>query len=148
MEEFFPYVGSWFWWIIAALLLIGELLSPGVFLIWFAGAAALTGIFDLFLELSWRLELGLFAVFSVILVLASWHSVMMGRKPLSDAPHLNRRHEAYVGRTVALEDAIVNGAGKVRIEDTLWQVDGPDLPKGALVKVTGVSDSRLRVEKV
>ncbi len=147
MEQFFPYVGGWFWWIIAIILLIGELFSPGVFLIWLAGAAALTGIFDYFLELTWRMEIALFAVFSVALVLASWQRVMASRKAVSDEPHLNRRQASYVGRSIPLEDAIVNGTGKVRIEDTLWQVTGPDLPKGALVTVTGVSDARLTVVK-
>ncbi|MCA0434696.1 MAG: NfeD family protein [Proteobacteria bacterium] len=147
MDIFVPYVGGWFWWIVAIVLLIGELFAPGVFLIWLAGAAALTGLIDLVFGLDWRMEIATFAALSVILVLASWRYVMAGRKVESDAPHLNRRHEAYVGRTVPLADAIVNGSGKVRIEDALWEVNGPDLPSGALVKITGVDDARLKVVK-
>jgi hypothetical protein len=40
MSDLFPmFGGEWFWWIVAAVLLIGELLMPGVFLLWLAVAA-------------------------------------------------------------------------------------------------------------
>ena len=44
MSEFIPLVGPWFWWIVAGALLVGELLAPGVFLLWLSAAAALTGV--------------------------------------------------------------------------------------------------------
>jgi inner membrane protein len=133
----------WSWFILAGLLLIGELLSPGVFLIWLAGAAALTGFVDIALGLSWQNEVIIFAVLSAVLVFASWNWVKTQRTPKSDQPHLNLRHGAYVGRVFVLEKAITNGAGKIKIEDALWDVDGPDLPVGAKVKVTGVNGLRL-----
>ena len=147
MNEFLPVVGPWFWWIIAGILLIGELLAPGVFLLWLAVAAALTGIADLFLHLSWQGEIGMFALLSGLLVLVSWRLVMKSRSIISDQPHLNMRHGAYVGRVFALEQAIINGSGKVRIEDALWDVDGPDLPKSERVLITGVKGLRLVAER-
>jgi inner membrane protein len=51
-----------------------------------------------------------------------------------------------VGRVFVLEQPIVNGVGKLRIDDTLWDVDGPDLPTGARVKVTGLNGMRLVAE--
>ncbi|NMD09068.1 MAG: NfeD family protein, partial [Phyllobacteriaceae bacterium] len=82
MGELLPYLGeAWFWWIVAGVLLIGELMLPGVFLIWLAGAAALTGIADLLLGLGWQGELGVFAVFSLLLVLASWKYVTKQHGP-------------------------------------------------------------------
>ena len=147
MNEFLPIAGPWFWWIVAGVLLIGELLAPGVFLLWLAVAAALTGIADLFLHLGWQGEVALFAVLSAVLVMASWKWVMASRSVVSDQPHLNLRHGAYVGRVFALDQAIINGAGKVRIEDALWDVDGPDLPKGEKVMITGVNGLRLKGER-
>ncbi len=147
MSEFLSLSGPWFWFIVAGLLLLGELMSPGVFLMWLAGAAALTGLADLFLGLSWQSEVALFAVLAVLLVFASWNWVKAQRAPKSDQPHLNMRHGAYVGRVFVLDQAIVNGAGKLKIEDALWDVDGPDLPVGARVKVTGVNGLRLLAEK-
>jgi inner membrane protein len=133
----------WSWFILAGLLLIGELLSPGVFLMWLGGAAALTGLVDIALGLSWQSEVIIFAVLSAVLVFASWNWVKTQRTPKSDQPHLNLRHGAYVGRVFVLEKAISNGSGKIKIEDALWDVDGPDLPVGAKVKVTGVNGLRL-----
>jgi inner membrane protein len=46
-----------------------------------------------------------------------------------------------------LEAAITNGSGKVRIEDALWDVDGPDLAKGERVRITGVNGLRLAAER-
>ena len=47
MEQIFSNYGIWFWFVAAILLLIGELLNPGVFLMWLAAAAALTGVIHL-----------------------------------------------------------------------------------------------------
>jgi inner membrane protein len=60
--------------------------------------------------------------------------------------NLNQRMYDYVGRTYVLDEAIVNGRGKIRIDDTLWMVTGADRGKGEWVKVTAVDGSRLIVE--
>jgi inner membrane protein len=147
MSDLLSISGPWFWFIVAGLLLIGELLSPGVFLMWLAGAAAFTGLADLVFSFAWAGEIIVFAVSSLALVFASWKHVTSQWSPQSDQPHLNLRQGAYVGRVFALESAIVNGSGKLKIEDALWDVDGPDLPKGAKVKVTALNGLRLVAEK-
>lgn len=149
MGDLLPFFGgTWFWWIAAALLLVGELLLPGVFLLWLAVAAALTGVVDLLLGLGWQGEIATFAALSLVLVLASWNYVKAQRSPKSDQPHLNQRQMDYVGRRTTLLKAISNGAGKVRIDDTVWDVSGPVLPVGTQVIVTGVAGPRLEVEAV
>ncbi len=45
-----------------------------------------------------------------------------------------------------LNEPIVDGKGRLKIEDTMWELRGPDLPQGAWVKVTGVDGMRLMVE--
>jgi inner membrane protein len=147
MSELISLSGPWLWFIIAGLLLIGELLSPGVFLMWLAGAAVLTGFADLVMGFGWAGEVIAFALLSFALVLASWKRVTSGWSPKSDQPHLNMRHGAYVGRVFPLEQAIVNGTGKLKIEDTLWDVDGPNLGAGTMVKVTAIKGMRLVAEK-
>lgn len=147
MNEYWPILGPWLWWIIAGILLVGELIAPGIFLLWLAAAAALTAIIDLTFGFSWQGEVATFAVLSMLLVLASWKWVMASHRPKSDQPNLNQRHAAYVGKVVPLAQAIVNGSGKVRIDDALWDVDGPDLPQGSLVRISGVTGLRLTAEK-
>lgn len=149
MGELLPYLGgAWFWWIVAGVLLIGELMMPGIFLIWLAGAAALTGLVDLVFGLTWQMELAVFAVLSVLLVIASWNYVRKQHSPKSDQPDLNQRQTGYVGRRTSVLQAISNGAGKVKIEDVVWDVTGPDLPQGTQVVVTAVKGSTLVVEAV
>ena len=123
MSEFTFLYSPWSWFILAGLLLIGELLSPGIFLMWLAGAAALTGIVDYALALSWQSEVAVFALLSAALVLASWNWVKNQRTPKTDQPHLNLRHGAYVGRVFVLEKAIVNGSGKLKIFEHVLSVE-------------------------
>jgi inner membrane protein len=145
MEQFFPISGHWVWWVAAGLLLIGELLAPGVFLIWLAAAAALTGLADLLIGLTWQAELIVFAVLALVSVYAG-RSLYRGRvmKP-SDNPHLNRRQQGYVGRSFKLKEPIVDGRGKLAIDDTIWEIEGPDLPAGSHIEVAAVNDMRLVV---
>lgn len=147
MSELVSLSGGWFWFILAGLFLIGELLSPGVFLMWLAGAAVITGFIDIVIGPTWTSEVLVFSATSFALVLSSWKYVTKGWNPSSDQPYLNQRHAGYVGREFVLEQAMVNGVGKLRIEDALWDVDGPDLPAGARVKVTGINGLRLTAMK-
>jgi len=66
----------------------------------------------------------------------------------SDEPDLNQRAAQLVGRTLVLADAIEGGRGRVQVGDTLWQVEGPDLPRGTEVKVAGAKATLLQVERV
>jgi inner membrane protein len=147
MEQFFPLVGPWFWWIVAGILLLAEMAMPGFFMLWLAVAAALTALADMIFHFSWIGEVFTFAALSMITVLASWRLVMGQRNMKSDSPHLNQKHTGFIGKSFILNQPIINGSGKIRVEDALWDVDGPDLPAGARVKVTGVDGLRLVVEK-
>jgi len=51
-----------------------------------------------------------------------------------------------IGRTVVLTEAIVNGRGTARVNDSIWRVEGGDLPAGSNVTITGVEGTILRVE--
>lgn len=145
MQDFFPFVGVWFWWIAAGILLFMELLAPGVFLMWLAFAAASVGIVDYVIDLSWQLELLAFAAFALVYVFLArpWYS--KGNSQNSDQPNLNQRIYSFVGKSYVLHEPIVEGEGKLDIEGTRWDVLGPNLAKGATVKVTAVEGMKLRV---
>jgi hypothetical protein len=66
--------------------------------------------------------------------------------PESDQPHLNRRGSQYVGREFTLEAPIVNGVGKVDVDDSTWRVRGPNLPAGSQIRVTRIDGVVLVVE--
>ena len=145
MQELLPVVGIWFWWIVAGVLLLLELMTPGVFAMWLALSAASVGITDYFFDLNWQLELLAFAGFSLVYVYLArpWYS--KNKLQNSDQPNLNQRIYSFVGKSFVLAEPIVNGQGKLDIEGTRWDVLGPNLAKGATVKVTAVEGMKLRV---
>jgi inner membrane protein len=145
MEQFVPFLGPWFWFVAAGVLLVLELAAPGVFFIWLAVAAALTGLVDWALPMGWQGEALLFAVLSVVAIFVG-RPLLKTRNALDgDKPNLNQRMYDYIGKNYVLSKPIVNGKGEVRIDDTFWDVLGPDLPQGAIVKVTAVDGLRLTV---
>ena len=145
MQDLFPFVGNWFWWIAAAILLLMELVAPGVFLMWLALAAATVGAIAYFVALPWQIEALLFAGFSVayVYLVRPWYS--RSNALASDQPNLNQRIYSFVGKSYVLHEPIVDGEGKLDIEGTRWDVLGPDLARGATVKVTAVEGMKLRV---
>ena len=148
MDQFLPFTGVYFWWIAAGILLLSEMALPGFFMLWLAVAAGLTAILDLIFHFTGVQEIFCFAVLAFLCVLASWRFVMNSRHSKTDSPHLNQRHHGLVGRSFILDRAIVNGSGKIKVEDTLWDVDGADMAVGARVKVISVQGMRLMVEAV
>jgi len=135
----------WIWLIAAALLAAAEIVVPGVFLIWLAAAAAVTGLATLALGLALGLQLGLFAVVSLLAFTVGrrWYR----RNPVfSEDPLLNDRTARLIGETVVVVSAIENGRGRVSVRDTVWNAIGADAEVGAKVIVVGSEGSSLRVQ--
>jgi membrane protein implicated in regulation of membrane protease activity len=137
----------WTWWIVAAVLLIAELVLPGVFLVWLGIAAAMVGLINFFVPIGWQVEILLFGILSIAIIAVANPWLKRRQTTESDRPNLNQRMFDYVGKRFVLEEPIRQGRGKLKIEDIYWEVIGPELPKGAWVKVTRVEGSRLIVEQ-
>ncbi len=134
-------------WLAAALILAGlEIAAPGAFLIWLAGAAAVTGVLTGVLGLVWQAQLPLFAVLAVASILLG--RAYLKRHPIkTDDSGLNRRGDRMVGQMVEVVEPIVGGKGKVQVGDSPWLASGPDAPKGARVRITAVRGATLHVEQ-
>ncbi len=146
MAEIMDFFGDWTWWIIAGVLLVSELVATSIVLVWFGLAALTVGLADLFLGLSWQVEVIVFVVLSVIYLLLGRRYVRTRATDEANLPYLNQRVNAYVGRTAVLHEAIENGEGKVRMDDALWRVTGTDAPAGSRVRITGGSNMVLETE--
>jgi hypothetical protein len=133
-------------WVIAGLVLAGaEIVVPGVFLIWLGLAALATGLATLVIPVPWQGQTLLFSALAVALV------ALATRLHRRAGPHdtlLNRADRGLIGREGVLAEPIVQGAGRIRFDDTLWRIEGPDLPVGGRVRVVGLSGTVLRVESV
>jgi inner membrane protein len=138
----------WHWWILAGILLILELSSPVFFFLWVGIAAAAVGLLLLVIpSLTMEMQLVLFGVLSIVAVLA-WRKYRESHPPVSDQPLLNQRGRQYAGRVFTLDHPIVNGVGKVIVDDSTWRVKGPDLPAGQHVRVVDVEGVVFVVEPV
>jgi membrane protein implicated in regulation of membrane protease activity len=137
-------LGGWTWWVLGLVLLAVEVFAPGFFFLWFGIAAILIGISALLFDWPWQLQVLGFVILSVIAALAGRRFSKSSTD--SEDPNLNLRASRLSGRTFVLNEAIVEGRGRVRIDDTVWQVHGPDAPAGTRVVVTGADGSILKVE--
>lgn len=146
-------LGTWNWLIAAAVLFALEFVVPGVHFIWFGLAAALTAAAIYALNaaglgeaLSLPVQLIMFAGLSIVsLYMVKWFG-LTATPNKTDTPSLNVRGAQYIGRDVVVEDPIVNGRGRVRVDDGVWGAQGEDAPRGAKVIVTGVNGTVLVVE--
>jgi inner membrane protein len=64
----------------------------------------------------------------------------------TESSSLNQRGEALIGRRFTLEAPLAGGEGRIRVDDSSWRVTGPDLPRGAAVRVVRVDGATLVVE--
>jgi len=126
----------WHWLTFGILLLIADVAVAGTsFMMWIGFAALFTGLVSLMLPglLIWQLQLVLFGVSAVASVLL-WRRYVKD-EPVAGGVVLNHRGAEYIGRVVHLEEAIVGGQGRIRVDDTMWSVRGRDAPAGAAVRI-------------
>lgn len=139
-------INAWGWWILAVILFALEVVAPGTFFLWLGLSSALIGVIAyLFPDLPIAWAFLLFAFFSMISVTA--YRLYQKKNPTkTDRPTLNLRGSQYVGRIVTVTQAIENGRGKAKLDDTHWNIEGPDCPQGTRVKVIAVEGLLLKVE--
>ncbi len=146
--EYLSGFGAWNWIILGCVLLALEIVVPGFYLLWIGIAALLTGTISFQLS---GYEMWIWQVQVVVFLILSVAAVLVGRwffagEVESDQPLLNRRERQLVGTLATLSEPIQNGRGTVRIGDTTWRAEGPDLPAGARVRVVDAVDAVLKVE--
>ena len=144
MEE----ITFWHWWVLAIVLVILEVFAPGAIFLWLGVAAGVVGVILWVMPaVSWEWQFLIFSVISVLSIVL-WRNHLKEHPTETDQPRLNRRGEQYVGRTFTLDEPIVNGIGKIRVDDTTWKVSGKDCDAVSQVKVTGVDGVVLTVESL
>jgi membrane protein implicated in regulation of membrane protease activity len=147
MIDLFLKYGPWSWLVFGLVLMALEVAAPGVFLFWLGLAGLLVGLLSFAVEMSWEVQLIVFAVLSIAAVPA-WRRLAHAKSSAPGADFLNRRSAALVGRVFTLEKPIQDGVGMVRVDDTIWRVAGPDAPAGSRVKVVRADGASLTVAAV
>lgn len=136
---------GWLWAIGGVLLLIAEVIAPGFFLVFVGAAAIATGLFTLLFDLGLAAQLGLFAIYSILAVMAGrrWYA-----QPEGPAGALiNEPAARLIGRSVEVVAAVDDHGGRVRLGDSEWSARGGPAAPGDRVRVTAIDGNCLMVER-
>ncbi|MBC8027104.1 MAG: NfeD family protein [Steroidobacteraceae bacterium] len=144
MSDWLSNLQWWHWIVLSVALAAIEAVAPGVFAIWFAASAAVIGLLLIVVPLPWQWQIIGFAVLGGVALLA-YRNYRKKHPENYEQPNLNQRGVQYVGSELVLVDAIEQGQGRARLGDGVWKVEGPELPAGARVRVTGVRGAILTV---
>lgn len=136
-----PHYG---WLALGLVLAVGEMAIPGVFLIWMAGAALVTGLLAWVVPISLPAQVVLFAVLSIIAVFAG-RRFLAAHPVVSADPKMNLRGERVLGESVVVTQAIEGGQGRVRLGDSEWLARGEDAVVGTRLTVVGHDGTVLKV---
>lgn len=144
--ELLDQIEFWHWLIAAVVMIIIEMVLPAAYFLWMGISAFIVGLLLYTMPtIPLLIQVVIFGVLSIVTVyLYKRHKRMNPQE--KDEPKLNRRGEQYIGRSFTLEEAIVNGVGKVKVDDSTWKVKGTDMPAGMKVRVLSVEGTVFNVE--
>jgi|LauGreDrversion4_2_1035121.scaffolds.fasta_scaffold31941_2 membrane protein implicated in regulation of membrane protease activity len=149
MDFLFYHFNSWFWLGTTCLLFFIEILTGTGFLLCLGTSAALmTAISFLFGTFETSTQMIMFSFFA-ILTLVYWIYYLKQHPSHSGLPKLNKRAQQYIGREFSLEENLVNGMGKIKVDDSVWLVRSDEhLKPHTAVKVIAVDGTVLIIGKV
>jgi membrane protein implicated in regulation of membrane protease activity len=139
--------GGWSWVVLGLVLIGGEMLAPGAFLVWLGLAALVTGVVVGATGMAWQGAALVFAALCVVSVLAGRMLTRRKGDEPDAATGLNDRGRQLVGKVFRLEATMIGGEGRIRVGDSSWRITGPELLAGAEVRVVRVDGATLLVEK-
>ena len=146
--QWFSTWTEWHWLILGFLLLIAEIVVPGIFLLWWGLAAiVVAGLMALIPTLSLTTLGVLYAVLATILSVIWWKYQHSRDKADDQQSMLNQRDHALIGAKGVVEEMAANGIGRGRFGDTTWRIQGEDLQVGDRVEVKHVQGITLTVDK-
>ncbi len=136
MRDWLASIDNW-WLIVALLLAMGEMIVPGIYLLWIALALALVGLVHLFFPLDWQVE-AILAAITIPISLFIGHKIIRRSTTPSPVRALNRRGQRYFNQIFTLDEPIKNRSGKIKIGDTIWKIRAEvDLSAGEKIRIVG-----------
>lgn len=137
----------WVWAIIAAIFIVGEILTFGFFLLWFGVGALVAGVAALLgAGLAW--QLAIFIVVSFVLFVISRKFA----EKFSKAQPPGIGADRFIGQPCVVLEEIDNDAnrGRVRLVREEWRAEsdtGEIIPEGTKVIVVRINGTQLVVER-
>lgn len=140
-------MGPMHWLVLGLLLLIVEMATGTTYLLWPAVAAFITALVSLSGVTNWVADIAIFA--ALVIALTAFGRPMVQRWRNEGAANgLNERSQTLIG-TRGVITTFANGAGSVKIGDTVWRVVSDEtLAAGEAVEIAAVNGAILRVKRV
>ena len=143
-----PFEIGWIWMILAVILAVGEIFTPGFFLLWFGIGAFVAGLLALIgLNPAW--QVAVFAVVSGLLFALSRRFAERFSKAQPPGVGADRVKDRE-GVVIEKIDNMKN-TGRVRIDREEWKAESSDastISTGKKVKVTGLEGTHLIVKEI
>lgn len=138
-----------FFFTLAALLLILELLGTCGYLLWCGISALMTGIIASLFPISlWAMWI-LFSCFALIFAYLWWVWLKKNSDKQMQGSRINQKYQDLIGMETIVTQVFIQGQGRVKIYDGSWKANcSSSLKLGEKVRVIAVSDLVLTVEKI
>ena len=136
----------WFWFAVASLLLIIEVMHGRFMFMAVSVAAAVVGAASgLFPYVSFAVQCLFFVVISAVFVWMS-RSFLQERAQKIQQQQDILKNRRYVGTVMKLVNGVENGHTTLNIDGVIWNVRGADCAAGSQVKVVDMGEGWLEVE--
>jgi membrane protein implicated in regulation of membrane protease activity len=138
----------WYWFIAGICLIILETVAPVAYFLWFGISAILTGAIQYLKPFDLITQTFIFSMFVLITTIAGRRLMRVANFGGKINTSINKKAFQLIGQEITLFVPIENGCAQVKIGETLWNIKGPDLPKGKMVKIIEMNNNQLIVEEV
>ena len=149
ISELLNNLETWHWLSLGLLLLGAEALGASGFLLGAAVASFLLAIINALIgDISWQLQLILFAISALSFSIAYWKYFKEFNNQ-TDNGTINQRATSLVGRELVIEHDLNGGQGRIQVGDTFWKVTfSGHITKGSTVKVINADNMSLQIKTV
>lgn len=135
------------WLMIGFVLLVLEVLTGTMYILWVAAAALIVGVIMFIAPvLDWSAQLLLFAILTGVLMYFG-HTYLRPKMKGGEPSDLNDRARSMVGMRVKAVADFDTGRGRVQVGDTQWRakMDEGDAKAGDELKISSVDGTTLVV---
>lgn len=148
MEYIAEFGFYWFWFGVASLLLIIEVMH-GQFMFMAASVAAVAvGVLSsLYQDVGFAVQCMFFAVLTPGFIWLSLSFLKQRTQKIQQQQGV-LKNRSYVGNVTSLVSGIENGHSTLNIDGMVWTIQGQDCPAGTRVKVVDMGEGWLKVEAV
>lgn len=136
------------WLMIGFALLILEVLTGTMYMLWIAAAAMIVGVIMFIMPvLDWQMQLILFSALTAVLMYVG-HTHLRPKMEGGEPSDLNDRARSMVGMRVKAVADFDTGRGRVQVGDTQWRasMETGDAKAGDELKIVAVAGTTLEVE--